>query len=206
MYYHYYKNIYLNAVQNNLFKNNIDNKAEELLNVLYMLPLNIQNKGKDYIDELFETFSKINENFLEYMNYYKSFWSYYINEGYLNYIYLKKEQRANSYLENYKGRIKTKLSFFLYGRNKCRISWPLLIFFLINGENEYRCDIYENEMNLDYKNLKFERFLKTNKLTNDKSELREKKENKSILKNNIIIFLKWVSNSCRYDAFFLYIV
>ena len=94
------------------------------------------------------------------MNYYKSFWSYYINEGYLNYIYLKKEQRPNSYLENYSRRIKTKLSSFLYGRNKCRISWPLLIFFLINEENEYRCDIYENEINLDYKNLKFERFLK----------------------------------------------
>ena len=68
------------------------------------------------------------------MNYYKSFWSYYINEGYLNYIYLKKEQRPNSYLENYSRRIKT------------------------------------------------------------------------ILKNNNIIFLKWVSHSCRYDTFFLYIV
>ena len=29
-----------------------------------MIPFNIQNKGNDYIDELYEAYSKINENFL----------------------------------------------------------------------------------------------------------------------------------------------
>jgi len=68
--------IYFNAVYNNLFGNNIDNKAEELLNDLYMLPFIIQNKGNNYINEIYENYSKINENFSDYMNYYKFFWSY----------------------------------------------------------------------------------------------------------------------------------
>ena len=63
-YYHYCKKIYINAAQNNIFKNNKDNKEETLLNELYMIPFNIQNKGNDYIDELYEAYSKINENFL----------------------------------------------------------------------------------------------------------------------------------------------
>ena len=34
----------------------------------------------------------------------------------LNYAYITKEQRANSFLENYNRRIKTKLSDFQYGK------------------------------------------------------------------------------------------
>ena len=41
-----------------------------------MLPFNIQNKGNDYIDKIYETYSKINENYLDNMYYYKSFWPY----------------------------------------------------------------------------------------------------------------------------------
>ena len=63
----------------------------------------------------------------------------------LNYVYLSKEQRCNSYIENYNRIIKEKLSNFLYGKNKCRISWPLLLYFIINEENEYKNNIIKNE-------------------------------------------------------------
>ena len=115
---------------------------------------------------------------------------------------LKKDQRSNSYLENYNLRIKQKLSSFLYG-NKCRISRSLLIYFLIKEENKYRSNIYNNEMNLEYKNINFSKFIKTKpkaiKLKEEKSK--KLKENNELSDNNDI-FLKSAENSCRYDSFF----
>ena len=96
----------------------------------------------------------------EIMDYYKNEWESYLINGFLNYEYLKKEQRSNSYLENYNRRIKQKLSNFLYGKNKCRISWPLLLYFLIQEENECRNNIYNKEINIDIKNMKLEKFVK----------------------------------------------
>ena len=74
------------------------------------------------------------------MDYYKFEWEKYVFNGFLNYEFLKKEQRSNSYLENYNRRIKQKLSNFLIGKNKCRISWPLLLYFVINEEIRYLKD------------------------------------------------------------------
>ena len=95
-------------------------------------------KYRKYKDKYIESF---NEYFSVYFDYFKTEWEPYIRNGFLNYMWLKKEQRSNSYLENYNRRIKQKLSSFLYGKNKSRISWPLLIYFLIKEENEYRCSI-----------------------------------------------------------------
>ena len=61
-------------------------------------------------------------------------------------------------------------------------------------------------MNLDYKNIKYEKFFKTKKSFNNKIELSNKKDNYNISEKNNAKFLKWVSNSCRYDTFFSYIV
>ena len=90
------------------------------------------------------------------------------------------------------------MSKFLYGKNKCLITWPLLLYFIINEENEYRLEIYKNESKLEEKyltniniinqqNKEFEFNLKIN-------ELKKKEE--------LVYFLSWKNNSCRYDVFF----
>ena len=72
----------------------------------------------------------------------------------LNYYLLSKEQRSNSYIENYNRRIKLKLSKYLYGKNKCKISWPLFLYFIKCEEEDYRKEIYNNEKGLKTKKLK----------------------------------------------------
>ena len=72
----------------------------------------------------------------------------------LNYIYLSKEQRSNSYIENYNRRIKLKLSKYLYGKNLWKISWPLFLYFIKNEEEEYRLKIFNLETELIIKGKK----------------------------------------------------
>ena len=55
------------------------------------------------------------------------------------------------------------MSNFLYGKNKCKITWPLLIYFLINEENENRNNIYDNEISLEPKKINLDKFIKTKK-------------------------------------------
>ena len=54
----------------------------------------------------------------------------------LNYHLLSKEQRSNSYIENYNRKIKLKLSKYLYRMNKCKISWPLFLYFIKQEEED----------------------------------------------------------------------
>ena len=205
-YYHYCKNLYKQAKKLNLFKEDILDEANKMLEEFYKIPFYIQNEPENYINRIYTKYSDkkfelLNEHFHEYINYFKTEWEPYIINGFLNYMWLKKEQRSNSYLENYNRRIKQKLSSFLYGKKKCRISWPLLIYFLIKEENEYRSNIYNNEMKLEYKNINFSKFIKTKtKIQKEKSSKIIPDENK-ILKNPVT-FLKWSENSCRYDSFF----
>ena len=63
----------------------------------------------------------------------------------LNYHLLSNEQRSISYIENYNRRIKLKLSKYLYRKNKCKISWPLFLYFIKQEEQDYRTDIYNKE-------------------------------------------------------------
>ena len=160
-YFHYCKNVYVKAknlsllnLEDNLYTNktkNISllNKEEEnctdiVLKEFYKIPFIINNleiEINDHIDNIFDK-AKIKDDhkdkFIEFKNYYITTWGKFLKNGILNYIYLIKEQRSNSYLENYNRLIKQKLSTFLYGRNKCKISWPLFLYFIINEENEYR--------------------------------------------------------------------
>ena len=71
----------------------------------------------------------------------------------LNYAYLTKEQSSNSYFENYNRIIKEKLSNFLYGKNKCRITWPLFFYFIINEEDEYKNKIVLIEKSSEKKQI-----------------------------------------------------
>ena len=66
----------------------------------------------------------------------------------LDYSNITKNQRSNSYIENYNRRIKLKLSKFLYGKNKCKISWLLFLYFIKNEENDVKENNYklENEV------------------------------------------------------------
>ena len=111
----------------------------------------------------------------------------------LNYHYLNKEQRSNSYIENYNRRIKLKLSKFLYGKNKCKITWPLFLYFIKNEEEEYRKDIYNKELGLKikYKKIrKFKRIKQIKKQINEKEELYEKIEIENDNSNDFKIWFK----------------
>ena len=44
-----------------------------------------------------------------------------------------------------------RLSKYLYGKNKCKISCPLFLYFIINEEDTYRNECYEKEKDLDSK-------------------------------------------------------
>ena len=189
--------IYINKQKLKLFKEDNLNETKKILEDFYKIPFIIQNDPEKYLNDIYRKYSdkkfeSLNENFSVYIDYFKNEWESYIRNGFLNYMWLKKEQRSNSYLENYNRRIKQKLSSFLYGKNKCRISWPLLIYFLIKEENEYRSNIYNNEMNLEYKNINFFKFIKTKQKTKKlKGEKSKKLKENNELSNNNAIFLKW---------------
>ena len=64
-------------------------------------------------------------------------------------IYLNmKDQIA---IENYNRRIKLKLSKYLYGKNRCKITWPLFIFFIKNEESDFQKEYHDMENKLEEK-------------------------------------------------------
>ena len=69
----------------------------------------------------------------------------------LNYSYLPKKFRSNSYIENYNRRIKLKLSKYLFGKSKTKISWPLFIFFIRNEEEEHRLENIKFDNSIEIK-------------------------------------------------------
>ena len=75
---------------------------------------------------------------------------YFVN-GTLDYTTINKTLPSNSYLENYNKRIKLKLSKYLFGRSKTKISWPVFNYFVIKEENDYRWEIIKNESEIQKK-------------------------------------------------------
>ena len=55
------------------------------------------------IENIFSQYIKINNLYKEYINYFKITWIPYFENGMLNYVYISKEQRSNSYIETYNG-------------------------------------------------------------------------------------------------------
>ena len=97
----------------------------------------------------------------------------------------------------------------MYGKNKCKISWPLFLYFIKQEEQDYRTDIYNKETELTVKYRKIKKFKKIksykkkidSKIEQNELELSNKnKININIDKN---IWFKWKKNSCRYDCFSL---
>ena len=71
----------------------------------------------------------------------------------LDYRKIDKKYRSNSYIENYNKRIKQKLSSYLFGKSKTKISWPLFNHFIVQEENDYRLENIEEECQIE--KLKF---------------------------------------------------
>ena len=142
----------------------------------------------------------------------------------LDYSIITKSQRSNSYIENYNRRIKLKLSKFLFGKNKTKISWPLFIYFITNEEDENKKEIFklDNSVHIkegkpininkeNQKDININRNEEINEGENDLKDNVEENENKDNLdlKNSNIEhsfhrnWLKFASYSCRHDTFFL---
>ena len=60
---------------------------------------------------------------------------------------------SNSYIENYNRHIKLKLSKYLFGKFKTKISWPFFIFFKRNEEEEYRLENIKFGNSIEMKNI-----------------------------------------------------
>ena len=110
--------------------------------------------------------------------------------GSLNYIFLNKNQRSNSYLENYNRRIKEILGLFLTKIGRTIIPWPLFISFIRNEEEYYNKlikDLLDSEQ-------------KYNKYKNIVTNYVPINENDNVKKS---FWLSYQDNSCRYDSFLL---
>ena len=172
-------------------KNENLNNQNNILNDIFTLPFSFHNKDYTNVDSIC---NKYENDYPEFIGYFRRQWVPIFLKGLLNYSYLKKEYRSNSYIENYNRRIKLKLSKFLYGKSRVKISWPLFLYFIRNEEEDYRKE-----------NVKFENsFLKINLNSNENS----KNEILSYIPimENITFSRKWLKFnllSCRYDTFFL---
>ena len=92
----------------NLHILNLDNSdKDDLSNDIFMLPFSFKSDEYTNVDSFSNKYKKL---FPKFINYFKRQWLSYFKNGFLNYIYLKKDFRSNSYIENYNRRIKLKLS------------------------------------------------------------------------------------------------
>ena len=108
-----------------------------------------------------------------------------------------------------------KLSKFLFGKNKTKISWPLFIYFITHEEDENKKEIFKLDNSVHLKevkpiNINKEGLNDNNINRKDKNNVEEKedKDNLDMIKSNTEYsfhrnWLKFVSYSCRHDTFFL---
>ena len=88
------------------------------MNDIFNLPFSFSSENYTNVDALC---NKYRETFPSFIGYFESQWSQYFKNGMLNYSYLPKKFRSNSYIENYNRRIKLKLSKYLFGKSKTKI-------------------------------------------------------------------------------------
>ena len=126
-----------------LFQKDIKNISDRLLKDLGTIPFKIHNNN-NIINIIFDTYKEEynSHNYFAFYNKFKDYfikvWNKYFIDGTLNYIFLKKIQRSNSYLENYNKRIKHLIGPFLSEKGRTIIPWPLLLIFIKKEENYYR--------------------------------------------------------------------
>ena len=135
-YYHYCRNLREKGREYKLLNKDYKDNTQTMLNQLYKLPFNYINYKKLY-QESKKIYIEISDTFVKYYKYFEKQWIPFFENNKLNYSYLNRDERSNSYIENYNRVIKLKLSKYLYGKNHCKISWPLFMHFIKNEEEEY---------------------------------------------------------------------
>ena len=126
--------------------------SKKLSTLLELLP-----KSK-YIREISQTWLYI----WKFQQFFQKQWLKYFKNQILNYSKLNKDERSNIYIESNKRIIKLKLSKYLYGKNHCRISWTLFMYFIKNEEEEYRFTYSNLEKETITKNILIEKKQKMN--------------------------------------------
>ena len=80
----------------------------------------------------------------EFFLYINETWKKYYDNTILNYAYINKIQRSNSYIENYNRHIRNELYPFLNKKGTTIINWPLFLSFII-GEYNFKMKIINLE-------------------------------------------------------------
>ena len=123
--FHYVKNIRLKMSKYGFFSKFYKNLSNDLFHDLSALPFiyndeisnikNIFNKYKNIAKHDDTENNKILYNILiEFEKYYNSNWKRFFKNNALNYKIITKEERSNSYLENYNKRIRDKLCKYIF--------------------------------------------------------------------------------------------
>ena len=107
--------------------------TELMIKEFYLAPFKYY-LDNNYLNSICNHYVKEFNYMKKNIDYYKKQWFRYFKKGMLDYSNITKNQRSNSYIENYYRLIKLKLSKFLYVRSKCKISWPLFLYFIKNEE------------------------------------------------------------------------
>ena len=191
-FYHFVRAIKYNFKK--LYKEDKD-EYNDILKAVFNLPFSFSSGNITNVEAFC---NKYREIYPEFIAYFETQWTRYFKNGILNYNYLKKEYRSNSYIENYNRRIKLKLSKYLFGKSKTKISWPLFIHFIRSEEEEYRLENinYDNSIEIKIDN-EVKKELNLNDINDKKKDLHFNYNNSSRK------WLKYNQFSCRYDTFFL---
>ena len=136
-YYLYCLNLRDKARDYNLLNKENKETTNNLLKDLYKLPFIYNNNPSNFVEAL-NKWSSLDKQFINFHDFYQKQWVKYFKTNIFNYSLLKNDERSNSYIDNYNRIIKLKLSSYLYGKNHCRISWPLFIYFIKNEEEDCR--------------------------------------------------------------------
>ena len=104
-FYHYCRNIRERALELGLYKKIYKDEVNNFLNEFYKMPFIFHDKNKIF-DDLKEKYSENNRLYNDFLIYFENQWIQYFYNGMLNYHLLSKEQRSNSYIENYNRLIK----------------------------------------------------------------------------------------------------
>ena len=96
---------------------------------------------------------------MKYKKYFLSTWLQYFQNTLLNYIYINRIQRTNSYIENYNHRIRIILGPFYNKIGISIIRWPLFLSFIIEEEHFYKTLLIDLDSKDLSKKRKFNSFI-----------------------------------------------